>query len=195
MLSLFVPIMFQIRVPVPYLDFTTLKLCCFFHKVGIASAFAEFFCQKRPSLHLRGVIWKLQTYNAVAVSSVFSSSNLSCNTICWVGQSPKNCVHLFPFSCCCCRLVSISRLLQTKTPICPVFTHKCCAISSQLLSLRLIFLIQLFMDPQYQTIIEGMFFCIFLISYYREMPCPVTVRSGITSKNYEDVIGEIESIW
>ena len=24
------------------------------------------------------------------------------------------------------------------------------------------------------------------------MPCPVTVRSGITSKNYEDVIGELK---
>ena len=84
-------------------------------------------------------------------------------------QPPKTCVNLFPFSCCCCRLVSISRLLQTKTPICPVFTHKCCAISSQqpnfqLLSLRLIYLIQIFMDPQYQTIIERMLFSIFLIS-------------------------------
>ena len=84
-------------------------------------------------------------------------------------QPPKTCVNLFPFSCCCCRLVSISRLLQTKTPICPVFTHKCCAISSQqpyfqLLSLRLIYLIQIFMDPQYQTIIKRMLFSIFLIS-------------------------------
>ena len=26
---------------------------------------------------------------------------------------------------------------------------------------------------------------------FRKMPCPVTVRSGITSKNYEDVIGKL----
>ena len=26
--------------------------------------------------------------------------------------------------------------------------------------------------------------------HVRKMPCPVTVRSGITSKNYEDVIGK-----
>ena len=30
-----------------------------------------------------------------------------------------------------------------------------------------------------------------LLSNGRKMPCPVTVRSGITSKNYEDVIGEL----
>ena len=27
----------------------------------------------------------------------------------------------------------------------------------------------------------------------RKMPCPVTVRSGITSKDYEDVIGKSPS--
>ena len=113
--------------------------------------------------------------------SVLETANVQCSCcsalffqICHGTQSVEQGNHqrlvdLFPFSFCCCRLVSISRLLQTKTPICPVFTHKCCAISSQqpyfqLLSLRLIYLIQIFMDPQYQTIIKRMLFSIFLIS-------------------------------
>ena len=57
--------MFEIRVPISYIVVTTLL---FFSVRWVPHPpLQNFFCQKRPSLHLRGVFWKLQTYNAVAV--------------------------------------------------------------------------------------------------------------------------------
>ena len=44
-----------------------LPSCYYFVVFGHCTRLCRFFCQKRPSLHLRGVFWKLQTYNAVAV--------------------------------------------------------------------------------------------------------------------------------
>ena len=92
------------------------------------------------------------TFYRTSVDRVLETANVQCSCcsalffqIChgteYVEQgNHQRLVDLFPFSFCCCRLVSISRLLQTKTPICPVFTHKCCAISSQQPYFQLLFL-------------------------------------------------------
>ena len=92
---------------------------------------------------------------------------------------------------------------RAASPFYSIFTHKCLAISYPLNLLTCLF-------PSTQ---EWGFFiassitwsqlCVYihpiicyeiswLLPNIRRMPCPVIVRSGITSKNYEDVIGKLK---